>query len=164
MDNIYLIGFMGVGKSTIARLLADKLQAELVEMDETIEAETKMSIRDIFETYGEVRFRDLETALLERLASSSGAVVSCGGGVVLRQENVKKMKENGEIIFLSATPETIYDRVKNSTVRPLLNGNMNVDYIRELMEQRKAVYEAAADRIVVTDGKEKIRILEEILG
>lgn len=164
MDNIYLIGFMGVGKSTIARLLADKLQVELVEMDETIEAETQMSIRDIFETYGEVRFRDLETALLERIACSSGAVVSCGGGVVLRQENVKKMKENGEIIFLSATPETIYDRVKNSTARPLLNGNMNVDYIRELMERRKAVYEAAADRIVVTDGKEKKRILEEILG
>jgi len=164
MHNIFLIGFMGVGKSTIAKLLAKELQAELVEMDETIEAEAGMSINEIFEKFGEQHFRDLETALVERVAKTGGAVVSCGGGAVLRPENVELMKQSGKIIFLSATPETIYERVKHSTNRPLLNGNMNVEYIRELMERRREAYENAADVVVSTDGKWKSQIVEEILG
>ena len=164
MHNIFLIGFMGVGKSTIAKLLARELQAELVEMDETIEAEAGMSINEIFEKFGEQHFRDLETALVERVAKTGGAVVSCGGGAVLRPENVELMKQSGKIIFLSATPETIYERVKHSTHRPLLNGNMNVEYIRGLMERRRETYENAADVVVSTDGKWKSQIVEEILG
>lgn len=164
MHNIFLIGFMGVGKSTIAKLLAKELQAELVEMDETIEAEAGMSINEIFEKFGEQHFRDLETALVERVAKTGGAVVSCGGGAVLRPENVELMKQSGKIIFLSATPETIYERVKHSTNRPLLNGNMNVEYIRGLMERRKEAYENAADVVISTDGKWKSQIVEEILS
>jgi len=164
MHNIFLIGFMGVGKSTIAKLLAKELQAELVEMDETIEAEAGMSINEIFEKFGEQHFRDLETALVERVAKTGGAVVSCGGGAVLRPENVELMKQSGKIIFLSATPETIYERVKHSTNRPLLNGNMNVEYIRGLMERRREAYENAADVVISTDGKWKSQIVEEILG
>lgn len=164
MHNIFLIGFMGVGKSTIAKLLARELQAELVEMDETIEAEAGMSINEIFEKFGEQHFRDLETALVERVAKTGGAVVSCGGGAVLRPENVELMKQSGKIIFLSATPETIYERVKHSTHRPLLNGNMNVEYIRGLMERRREAYENAADVVISTDGKWKSQIVEEILG
>lgn len=163
MHNIFLIGFMGVGKSTIAKLLAKELQAELVEMDETIEAEAGMSINEIFEKFGEQHFRDLETALVERVAKTGGAVVSCGGGAVLRPENVGLMKQSGKIIFLSATPETIYERVKHSTNRPLLNGNMNVEYIRGLMERRREAYENAADVVISTDGKWKSQIVEEIL-
>lgn len=164
MHNIFLIGFMGVGKSTIAKLLAKRLGANLIEMDETIEAESGMSINQIFEEYGESHFRDLETALVKRVSQEGGAVVSCGGGAVLRLENVELMKKSGKIIFLSATPETIYDRVKNSTNRPLLNGNMNVEYIRGLMERRREVYENAADVVICTDGKWKAQIVEEILG
>ena len=164
MHNIFLIGFMGVGKSTIAKLLAKELQAELVEMDETIEAEAGMSINEIFEKFGEQHFRDLETALIERVSKKGGVVVSCGGGAVLRPENVEMMKQSGKIIFLSATPETIYERVKNSTNRPLLNGNMNVEYIKGLMERRREAYENAADVIISTDGKWKSQIVEEILG
>lgn len=164
MHNIFLIGFMGVGKSTIAKLLAKRLGANLIEMDETIEAESGMSINQIFEEYGESHFRDLETALVKRVSQEGGAVVSCGGGAVLRLENVELMKKSGKIIFLSATPETIYDRVKNSTNRPLLNGNMNVEYIRGLMERRREVYENAADVVICTDGKWKSQIVEEILG
>ena len=164
MHNIFLIGFMGVGKSTIAKLLAKELQAELIEMDETIEAEAGMSINEIFEQFGEQHFRDLETALVERVAKTGGAVVSCGGGAVLRPENVELMKQSGKIIFLSATPETIYERVKHSTNRPLLNGNMNVEYIRGLMERRREAYENAADVVISTDGKWKSQIVEEILG
>lgn len=160
--SIFLIGFMGVGKSTIARLLAKETGYTLIEMDETIEAETGMCIREIFERFGEAYFRDLESALVERIADEGGAIVSCGGGAVLRKENVERMKKQGEIIYLFATPETIYERVRYSTNRPLLNGNMNIDYIAQLMDKRKALYEAAADRIVTTDGKDKIQIVEEI--
>ena len=164
MHNIFLIGFMGVGKSTIAKILAKELKAELVEMDETIETEAGMSINEIFEKFGEIHFRDLETALVERIANKGGAVVSCGGGAVLRPENVEMMKRSGKIIFLSATPETIYERVKHSTNRPLLNGNMNIEYIGELMERRRETYENAADVVISTDGKWKTQIVEEILS
>lgn len=163
-NNIFLIGFMGVGKSTIARLLARELGAELVEMDETIEAEADMTINEIFEKHGETYFRDLESALVARIADKGGAIVSCGGGAVLRPENVKNMKKNGEIIFLSATPETIYERVRYSNNRPLLKGNMNVEYIAQLMERRKGAYLEAADRVVSTDGKEKLQVVDEIMS
>lgn len=161
--NIFLIGFMGSGKSTIARLLAEETKCELVEMDETIEKEASLSINKIFETYGESYFRDLESKLVERIADRGGAIVSCGGGAVLREENVLNMKKNGKIIYLSATPETIYERVCHSTNRPLLNGNMNVDYIRTLMEKRLPLYENAADVVVDVNQKTKSEIVKEIL-
>lgn len=160
--NIFLIGFMGCGKSTMARLLADELSMELVEMDETIEKEENRSINEIFATDGEIYFRDVESQLIVRIADQGGMIVSCGGGAILREENVENMKKNGTIIYLCATPETIYERVHNSTNRPLLNGNMNVPYIRELMEKRIAKYENAADVTICVDGKEKIDILKEI--
>lgn len=160
--NIFLIGFMGCGKSTMAKILSEETGRQLVEMDETIEVEVGMSINEIFETYGEVHFRDLESQLIERIAANGGAVVSCGGGAVLREQNREFMRKNGKIIYLSATPETIYEHVKYSTNRPLLNGNMNVEYITKLMEKRLPIYEAAADEIIVVDGKEKLQIVKEI--
>ena len=161
--NIFLIGFMGCGKSTMARLLSEETGMELVEMDETIEAEAGMSINEIFEKYGETHFRDLETELVGRIAEKGGAVVSCGGGAILRSENVELMKKNGAVIYFSATPETIYQRVRNSTTRPLLNGNMNVEYIASLMEQRISRYLAAADITIVVDGKSKQEVLDELV-
>ena len=161
--NIFLIGFMGCGKSTMARLFSEETGAELIEMDETIEAEAGMSINEIFEKQGEAHFRDLESQLIERIAEKGGTVVSCGGGAILRQENVENMKKNGQIIYLAATPETIYERVKHSTNRPLLNGNMNVEYITELMNKRLPLYEKAADKVIVVDDKEKQKILEELI-
>ena len=162
-NNIFLIGFMGCGKSTMARLLSETTGAKLIEMDETIEAEAGMTINEIFEAYGETYFRDLETQLIRRIAEEGGAVVSCGGGAILRSENVAYMKENGKIIYLSATPETIFQRVRHSTNRPLLNGNMNVEYISSLMEKRLPRYLAAADITIVVDNKEKQDILNELL-
>lgn len=160
--NIFFIGFMGCGKSTMARLLSEKQGMELVEMDETIEAEAGMSINEIFETYGEEHFRDLESQLVARIAEKGGAVVSCGGGAILRPQNIEMMKKNGKIIYFSATPETIYKRVRHSTHRPLLNGNMNVEYIASLMEKRLPHYLSAADITVVVDGKEKQEVLDEL--
>lgn len=163
-ETIFLIGFMGAGKSTVARELERRLGARRVEMDAAIAECEGMPISEIFEKYGESYFRDAETKLLRELASEEGIIVSCGGGAVLREENAALMKECGRIVLLQARPETIYARVKNSTERPILNGNMNVEYIRGLMEQRSGRYLAVADLIVETDEKSVSGIAEEILA
>ena len=164
MKNIYLIGFMGAGKSTAAKELVRRLDARLVEMDQRIEEEQGIAITEIFERFGEEHFRDLETELLHTLACEEQLVVSCGGGSVLREENAAAMKEHGCIVLLAATPETIYKRVKNSTNRPILNGNMNVEYIRGLMEKRRERYETVADVRIDTDGKTIGEVCEEIIS
>ena len=102
--------------------------------------------------------------MIQSLNQQEPTIVSCGGGVAMRQENVDCMRDGGSVVFLTATPQTIYERVKNSTDRPLLNGHMNVAYISELMEVRRPKYEAAADILVATDGKTKEEIAEEIIG
>lgn len=155
---------MGAGKSMIARALVKKTGAESAEMDELIERQQGMAITEIFQKYGEEHFRNLETELLRSLTEKTDLIVSCGGGSVLRDENAALMKENGCIVLLTATPETIYERVKDSKNRPVLNGNMNVAYIRELMEKRRARYEAVADIRIATDGKDADTICEEILA
>lgn len=162
--NIFLIGFMGAGKSTIAKKLQSSLNMKLVEMDARIVEEQGMSINDIFAKFGESHFRDIESELILTIGNEGDTVVSCGGGVVVRPENTEYMKKNGTIVFLSAKPETIYERVKDSTDRPILNGHMNVEYIAELMEKRRALYEAAADIRIETDGKNADSICEEIIN
>lgn len=162
--NIFLIGFMGAGKSTIARTLQRELGFPLVEMDERIVQEQGMSINDIFAQYGEAHFREIESQLVVDLGKQEPSIVSCGGGVVVRPENTQNMKKSGQIVLLKASPETIFERVKNSTDRPILNGHMNVEYIAELMEKRRALYEEAADITIQTDGKTREQICEEIIG
>lgn len=161
--NIYLIGFMGSGKSTIARCFAREYGMTLVEMDQRIEEEEGRTISRIFAESGEEYFRQLETKLLTRLREGKKQVISCGGGAAMREENVKEMRRGGKIVFLRTRPETIYDRVKNSHNRPLLEGNMNVEYIRQLMEKRRPKYEAAAQITVDTDEKSISGICAEIL-
>lgn len=161
--NLMLIGFMGTGKSTIAAKLKEVLKVEQIEMDALIAEEAGMSIPDIFEKFGESHFRDLETEMLRKFKEKKPVVVSCGGGAVLRDENIEIMKGQGKIILLTATPETIYERVKDSNDRPVLNGNINVAYISELMKKRRARYEMAADIVITTDGKDADEICNEIL-
>lgn len=161
--NIFLIGFMGAGKSTIARALHRRLELPLVEMDERIVQEQGMPINDIFDRFGEERFRDIESELVKTLGQQAPSIISCGGGVVVRPQNVEAMRESGRIVFLAASPETVYERVKHSNERPILNGHMNVAYIAELMEKRRALYEAAADVRIVTDGSSRDEICDEIL-
>lgn len=163
MKNIYLIGFMGSGKSTVARELAARMDATCIEMDEQIEEQQQMPITQIFEIHGEAYFRNLETEFLCSLTEKENVVVSCGGGSVLRDENTELMKAHGKIVLLTAKPKTIYERVKDSTNRPVLNGNMTVAYIEELMEKRRARYEAVADVYVATDGKSIAEICAEIM-
>ena len=161
--NIVMIGFMGAGKSTISDYLKNVLAMDVVEMDQCIVERQGMSISDIFETYGEEYFRELETNLLIEMQSRSNVVVSCGGGVPMRERNVAEMKKNGRVVLLTAKPETILERVKDNHDRPLLENNKNVSFIADLLEKRRAKYEAAADIVVETDGKSELEICEELI-
>lgn len=163
MQNIFLIGFMGTGKSTIAESMKNMYGMKVLEMDELIAKQEGISIQEIFASKGEEYFRNLETRFLTEMKSQSNCVVSCGGGAVLRDENVKEMKKNGCIVLLWTTPETILERVKDNNDRPILNGNKNVAFITQLLEKRREKYEAAADVIVYTDGKSILEISKEVM-
>ena len=102
-------------------------------------------------------------AMLIDMQSKQNVIISCGGGVAMRERNVAEMKKNGKVVLLKADPQTILDRVKDSDERPLLNGHKNVEYIADLMEARRAKYEAAADIVVQTDGKSALEICEEMI-
>ena len=161
--NIVLIGFMGAGKSTISDYLSTMFDMDIVEMDQVIAEREEMSIPDIFATYGEEYFRDLETNLLIEMQEKKNVIISCGGGVAMRERNVAEMKKNGRVVLLTAHPQTILDRVKDSDDRPLLNGHKNVEYIEQLMEARREKYEAAADIVVDTDNKTVLQICEDLI-
>ena len=150
MNNIFLIGFMGTGKSSIAKEIERKYNKEYIELDELIEQRAAISISEIFNVYGEEYFRDLETKTLESLECQN-SVISCGGGIVLRDKNVSLLNKMGKAIWLKAEPDTIYERIKNAGDRPLLKKNMSVDYITTLMNSRLEKYECAADGCLVTD-------------
>ena len=162
--NIVLIGFMGAGKSTISDYLSTMFDMKLVEMDQEIVEREEMSIPDIFATYGEEYFRNLETNLLKELQEGENCIISCGGGVAMREQNVVEMKKNGRVVLLTASPETIYERVKDSNDRPILNGNKNVPFITDMMEKRREKYEAAADVVIQTDNKSILEISEELIS
>ena len=161
--NIVLIGFMGAGKSTISEFLKTAFAMDVIEMDQIIAEREGMSISDIFEVYGEQYFRDLETNLLIEMQSRTNVVISCGGGTPMRECNVVEMKKNGRVVLLTAKPETILDRVKDSHDRPLVENNKTVPFIADLMEKRREKYEAAADIIIETDGKDELQICEELI-
>ena len=161
--NIVLIGFMGAGKTTVSDYLSMMFDMDIIEMDQEITDREEMSIPDIFATYGEEYFRDLETSLLVELQDRKNVIISCGGGTALRENNVAEMKKNGRVVLLTASPETIYERVKDSDDRPVLKGRKNVDGIAELMEQRREKYEAAADIVVQTDHKTVLQVCEELV-
>ncbi len=165
--NIALIGFMGVGKTTVSHLLGRLSGMPEVDVDRRIVEREGRPIPEIFETDGEAAFRDMETAAIRELVCSvpaaAGQIISCGGGAVLKEENVKLLKENGVIVLLTAEPETVLGRVGDGKSRPALGGIVTVEHIAELMERRRAAYEAAADFRVATDGRTPEEIAGEIL-
>ncbi len=161
-QNIFLIGFMGAGKTTVAQALRDRHQMQLIEMDDEIEAREERSVAQIFAEDGEDYFRALETALLKSMHRQENTVVSCGGGVPMREANVEAMRRCGSIVYLSASPETIFERVRYDHTRPLLEGHMDVDYIAALMDQRLPRYLSAADITVRTDRRSVQEICDEI--
>lgn len=161
--NIMLIGFMGAGKSTVSAYLSHLLGMEEVETDGLIVEKEGMSIPQIFEEYGEEYFRNCESNTLIELQKREQLIVSCGGGIVLREENVEHMKKHGRIVLLTASPETTLKRVKDSTERPILQDNMNTEFISQLMEKRRKKYQKAADVTIQTDHKTIPEICEELI-
>lgn len=162
--NIFLVGFMGTGKTTVTSRLHKLLGREMVDTDEMIVEMEKTTIPEIFEKHGEPYFRDCETRTLEELKHHMKTIVSCGGGIVLRQQNVDLMHDSGRIVLLTATPETVLERVRHSTHRPILNGNMNTEFIAGLQAKRRDYYQAAADVVIETDGKDVEAVCEEIVA
>lgn len=163
MKNMILIGFMGAGKTTVGRLLAEETGMEYIDTDERIEAEQKRCIPDIFAEQGEMCFRDLETDLLRRMQTETEhAVISVGGGMPIRRENREFLRELGCVIYLSATKETILGRVRNDGSRPMLNGDDLEARVEKLMRDREMFYRQAAHLDIRTDGRSVRQVLQII--
>ena len=149
--NISLIGFMGTGKSSVGQELAQKLDYKFVDLDEEIVKEDGRGIPDIFEQDGEEYFRDVETKVTKKIGNRNNQVIATGGGVVLRDQNIDNLKQNGIVILLKATPEEIYDRTKDDNNRPLLEVDDPLAKINSLLEERKERYQCTQYQIDTTE-------------
>ncbi len=138
--NLVIIGFMGTGKSSIGKILAQKLNYEFIDTDQLIETERHQKITQIFLEEGEAFFRSLENKLAGELSGLDQKVIATGGGWVLNPENLQLSRVNGYIISLTAKPEIIYERIKHETHRPLLASEDPLAKIKEIMSQRESLY------------------------
>lgn len=161
-DNIFLIGLMGAGKSTIGRQLARELGMQFRDSDSEIEKRTGVSIDVIFDIEGEQGFRRRETGLLRELVGERGIVLATGGGAVLAPENRQLLRDNGLSIYLKASAEHLAGRVKLDRRRPLLQTGDKLAKIRELMTQREPVYQQLADVVVETNNRSVPRVVRQI--
>ncbi len=163
-DNIILIGFMGSGKTSLGIRLSYQLKRTMIDTDKWIEQRQKRTVSEIFAACGEEAFRKLETMCLEELtATAQRQIISVGGGLPIRKENHSLLKELGKVFYLKASPETIYERLKNDTTRPLLQVEDPKGRIRALLEQRSPIYGSCADVTVEVSGKSFEEIVEEIV-
>ncbi len=162
MKNIVLTGFMGAGKTSVSAELARLTGFACVEVDEEIERSAGMSIPEIFLKFGEPRFREMETEEIKRAASKRGAVISTGGGAVMKEENMEALRAGGVVVYLRTEPRTVLERTSGNSDRPLLQVADPMKKIEELLAKRKPYYERA-DIIVDTDGKNPREVAEEIL-
>ena len=163
--NIVLIGFMGSGKSTVGKYIARSMgDKNFIDTDEYIVEEEGMPITEIFSTKGEEYFRELETKTLGYFKTNyRNTVFSTGGGMPLRKENADILRKIGTVVYLRVTADTIYERVKDDTKRPLLQVDNPYERICKLLDEREGKYVAAADKIVDTDGKSLKDIVGEII-
>jgi len=156
--NLFLVGLPGSGKSTLGRQIARRLGKRFLDADAELEARLGVSIPTIFEIEGEEGFRDREEATLAELTGLADVVLSTGGGAVLRQSNRKLLAENGTVLYLHAEPATLFERVRHSRNRPLLQGDM-MPRLHELYAQRDALYREVADHVVEAERSEASRIV-----
>ena len=145
-DNIALIGFMATGKSTIGRIIADSLGREFVELDVLIEKYASKTIPEIFASDGEESFRSLETSALKEALKGDNLVISCGGGVVLREMNTSLLKQRAVVVLLTTSPDILLKRaLVSNTNRPLLNVKDKLEKMRKLLDFRRPLYNKAAN-------------------
>ncbi len=161
--NIALVGFMGTGKTTIARRLAVELKADYIDLDDLIEDKEGMKIVEIFKLKGEAYFRKVEKEIVSNISSQAGKVIACGGGVVLDEENVKNLKNNGLLICLRAKADVILERTKNYRHRPLLNAADKKAKVEELLHRREPFY-ARADFSLDTSCLSEEEVVDKILA
>jgi len=155
---------MGAGKSTVGQLLAEKLSKQFIEMDSLIEEKAGKSIPEIFQQDGETAFRELEIEVTKEVAERKNAVIACGGGLILNRINIDRLKKEGIIVYLTASPRAILKRVSNEKgQRPLLEGDNPALTIRELLKFRKPFYQRAADITVNTSKLSVDLIVYEII-
>ena len=163
--NIVLIGYRGTGKSTIAKILGQRQGRTVISTDAEIVKETGQSIPEIVEQFGWDHFRELETQLCRKLKDHNDLVIDTGGGLILKEDNVKILQTNGKLIWLTADVPTIVNRISGDTQRPSLSGTKSfVEEIEEILKERTPKYQAAADHTVPTDQASPQSIAESILS
>jgi shikimate kinase len=162
-ENIYLIGLMGAGKTTIGRQLAKALAVPFYDSDKAIEENTGVDIPTIFEFEGEQGFRDREQKMIEKLTQLQGIVLATGGGAILREENRRLLKENGYIVYLQCSVDRILERTRRDTQRPLLKADNPKENLQYLFEQRQALYLSCANFKIDTGVLKSKTVVSRIL-
>jgi len=163
MNNIYLVGFMGTGKTSVGRALSFRSKMQFVDLDDLIEFKERRSISDIFAKEGEPYFRRVEKKTLKEVAKEKGFIVACGGGVVIDPENIKIMKDTGVIICLGANSDIILKRTHGSSCRPLLNVDNPKEKIDFLLKMRAPFY-AKSNFLIDTSRLTIDKVIEKISG
>lgn len=161
-DNLYLVGLMGAGKTTVGRLLAKHYGCVFHDSDHEIEARTGVKIPVIFEIEGEVGFRKREETAIAELTALNGIVLATGGGAILSPANREALRRNGVVIYLRGTPEHLYERTRHDRNRPLLQTENPLEKLRELYRQRDPLYREIAD-VVMDTGRQSVSGMARIL-
>ena len=164
MSHVFLIGFMGAGKSTVAELVAQRLGRPCVDLDRLVETSEGRTIAQMFAEDGEPAFRLRESASLASLADSPPSVVACGGGVVTRDANRAVLKSLGQVVYLRVTAEEMLARVGEDSHRPLLAGSGAVLAATTLLDARESLYSAIADFVVNTVGRSPHAVADDVVG
>ncbi len=163
--NIVLIGYRGTGKSTVAKILGQRLGRKVISTDADIVKEARQSISQIVEQFGWDHFRGLETQMCRKLQDQTNLVIDTGGGLILKEENVKILKANGTFFWLTAEVPTIVKRISGDTQRPSLSGTKSfVEEIEDILKERTPKYQAAANHVLPTDRNSPHQIADSILA
>lgn len=163
--NIILIGYRGTGKSTVAKILGQRLERTVISTDEEIVKEVGQSIPQIVEKFGWDHFRDLETQMCKKLQNQNDLIIDTGGGLILKQENANILKANGTIFWLTAEVSTIVKRISGDTQRPSLSGTKTfVEEIEDILQERTPKYQAAADHAIPADQSTPHKLADAILS
>lgn len=157
-----LIGLPGVGKTTIGKLLSNTLDCPFVDTDDLIEQKMNCSISEIFAKYGEEYFRQIETSVIKDLSANVSQIVAIGGGAFQKEENRQSLQQLGKIVYLKASPDGVFERLKEDSSRPLLQCSSPFEKIKELYHKRKDAFELA-DMIIDTTDLSVQEVLEKIL-